>query len=1020
MKKSIIFGLLALVFSAAQLRAQDAESRWVDSVYNSLTLEQRVAQLICMRANNPDKPFDANVAKYIQKYNIGGVCFFRADADAQVKQTNEWQAMAKTPLMVSIDAEWGLGMRVNKSLSYPYQMTLGAIGNDDLIYEMGQQVAEQCQRMGIHVNFAPVADVNSNAANPIIGMRSFGENPQTVGEKATAYALGMQSKGLTTTMKHFPGHGNTSTDSHLTLPTVTRTMDEVRDIELAPFRYMIEHGVNGAMVGHLYFPAIEKVKNTSSSLSHGVVTDLLKDQMGFEGLIFTDGLDMKGVTEKVRQDSVPYVAFMAGNDVLILPHDVPYAIRTIKAAAERDPEVAARVEESCKKILRYKYRAGLNKYKKVSTENLMADIKKKEYTDLRQRLYDEAITMLRNDGNVIPLANNKKIAVVTIGNTKNDVNNGLIEHGYSTKSYVVKKDEIGSKSAAWLKELEKYDLVVVSIEKTTMFANKNYGINDETVKFFNRLVAQNDVILNLFACPYALDMFRINNSVKGLVVGYQDEVPAVNAVVKLLSGDMEPHGTLPVSVSKFNCGDGIVVGGPGRKIHVLPSKEVPAKKIVPSKSATNTNTSSEAGPSTLRQAQDSGTGTDTAQVMLNDSVKPLPTGEMEEKYVLRLDSVAEAGIRNGAYPGCQIVAMKDGKVVYDKCFGTFTYGGGHKVQSDDLYDIASCTKIFASTLAIMKLYDDGLIDLNKTLADFFPYLKGKAHGKLKLIDIMTHQAGLKAWIPFYKMTVDENGPMAEFYTTEMDESHSLRVAENIYLVNDYPDRIFDSVSKTPIGKKKYLYSDMGFYYMPKIVKLVTNQSIEDYLNEKFYIPMNLSHICYQPLNHFTREQIAPTENDTMFRMQLVWGDVHDQAAAMMGGVAGHAGLFANARDLAVLMQMFLDEGTYQGVQYLKPETVRYFTRAPFAASNNNRRGIGFDKLPINMKGSSTASKSGSMKGYGHTGFTGTFVWADPENKTLIVFLSNRAYPNTDPNKLVRQGIRTALHDILYEAYPIQE
>lgn len=991
MKRSVVFVFLAFVF-AGQLKAQDAESRWVDSVYNSLTLEQRVAQLICMRANNPDKPFDANVAKYIKKYNIGGVCFFRADAEAQVKQTNEWQAMAQTPLMVSIDAEWGLGMRVNKTLSYPYQMTLGAIGDDNLLYEMGQQVAEQCQRMGVHVNFAPVADVNSNAANPIIGMRSFGENPQKVGEKATAYALGMQSKGLTTTMKHFPGHGNTSTDSHLTLPTVTRTMEEVRDIELAPFRYMIEHGVNGAMVGHLYFPAIEKVKNTSSSLSYGVVTDLLKDEMGFEGLIFTDGLDMKGVSEKVRNDSVPYVAFMAGNDVLILPHDVPFAIRTIKAAAERDSEVEARVEESCKKILRYKYRAGLNNYKAVSTANLMSDLKKDAYIDLRQQLYDEAITLLRNDGNVIPLANNKKIAVVTIGNTKNDVNNGLIEHGYSTKSFVVKKDEIASKSAAWLKELEAYDIVVVSIEKTTMFANKNYGINDETVKFFNRLVAQNDVILNLFACPYALDMFRINNSVKGVVVGYQDEVPAVNAVVRLLSGELEPHGTLPVSVNKFNCGDGIVKGSPAKKVHILPSKEVPAKEMP-----------------------------ETEEVVKSEPVEQNPSGELGEKYVHRLDSVAKAGIRNGAYPGCQIVVMKDGKMVYDKCFGHFTYGGGHKVQPGDLYDIASCTKIFASTLAVMKLYDDGLIDLNKTLADFFPYLKGKAHGKLKLIDIMTHQAGLKAWVPFYKVTVDENGPMAEFYSDEMDENHGLRVAENLYLVNDYPDRIFDSVSKTPIGKKKYLYSDMGFYYMPKIVKLITNQSIEDYLNEKFYMPMNLSHICYQPLNHFTRDQIAPTENDTIFRRQLIWGDVHDQAAAMMGGVAGHAGLFANAHDLAALMQMFLDEGTYQGVQYLKPETVRYFTKAPFAtASTKNRRGIGFDKLPLEKKGSSTASKSGSMKGYGHTGFTGTFVWADPENKTLIIFLSNRVYPNTDPNKLVRQGIRTALHDILYEAYPITE
>ena len=976
--------LITCVTMFGSLAAQDAESRWVDSVYNSLTLEQRVAQLICMRANQPDQPFYTDVAKYIKQYNIGGVCFFRADAEAQVKQTNDWQAMAQTPLMVSIDAEWGLGMRVKNTLSYPYQMTLGAISDNELIYSMGQQVAEQCQRMGIHVNFAPVVDVNSNAANPVIGMRSFGENPTMVGEKGVAYAQGMQSKGLITSMKHFPGHGNTASDSHMTLPTVTRTMEEVQDIELAPFRHMIANGVNGAMVGHLYFPAIEKVKNTSSSLSYGVVTELLKDEMGFEGLIFTDGLDMKGVAEKVHQDSVPYISFMAGNDVLILPTNVPFAIRTIKAAAQRDPKAAARLEESCKKILRYKYRVGLNHYKPTPTADLMTDLKKQEYKDLRRQLYTEAVTMLRNE-DVIPLDKNKKIAVVTIGNTKNDVYNGLVDKGLNIKSFVVTKENMASKSAEWLKALESYDLVVVSIEKTTMFASKNYGINDATVNFFNRLVAQNDVILNLLACPYALDLFRINNSVKGVLVGYQDEVPAVDAIAQILLGEATARGTLPVSTNKFKYGDGIVEQS-SRKTQLVPSSSTPdrAPAIQPTPSGQTS----------------------------------LPTGKMPEKYARKLDSVARLGIKKGAYPGCQLVAMKDGKVVYDKCFGTFTYGGGHQVQPDDLYDIASCTKVFASTLAVMKLYDDGLIDLNKTLEDYFPYLKGNGHGKLKIIELMTHQAGLKAWVPFYKTTVDENGPMQEYYTSQIDENHTVRVAENLYLVNDFQDRIFDSVSKTALGKKKYLYSDMGFYYIPRIVKQLTNQSIEDYLNEKYYYPMNLSHICYKPLNRFTREQIAPTENDTVFRMQLIWGDVHDQAAAMMGGVAGHAGLFSNARDLAVLMQMLLDEGVYNGRRYLKPETVRYFTKAPFADSNDNRRGIGFDKLPIGKKGTFTPSKSGSMKGYGHTGFTGTFVWADPANKTVLIFLSNRVYPDAEPNKLVKTGIRSILHDILYEAYPV--
>lgn len=972
--------LAGLLSMAGSVFGQNAETYWVDSVYNSLTLEQRVGQLICMRANQADKPYSENVAKYIQQYNIGGVCFFRYDGEKQVDQANKWQAIAQTPLMVSIDAEWGLAMRVKNAINYPYQMTLGAISDNDLIYQMGQQVAEQCQRMGVHVNFAPVVDVNSNPANPIIGMRSFGEDPQKVGEKGVAYALGMQSKGMITTMKHFPGHGNTATDSHMTLPTVTRTLDEVQNIELAPFRYMIEHGVNGAMVGHLYFPAIEKVKNTSSSLSYGVVTELLKEEMGFKGLIFTDGLDMKGVSETIQSKDVPYEAFMAGNDVLILPVDVPYAIKSIKTAAEKDPTIMARVEESCKKILTYKYRAGLNHYKPSPTAFLFSDLKQQEYKDLRQTLFDNAVTMLRNE-DVFPLSKSKKIAVVTIGNTKNDVNNGLLDNGYKTTSFVCTKDEISAKSAAWLKQLETYDLVVVDIEKTTMFAASNYGINDATVNFFNHLVAQNDVVLNLFACPYALDMFRVNNSVKGILVGYEDEVPAVNTVVAVMSGLQDAKGTLPVSTTKFACGDGIVPAGQPAKKTYVPVLNKPS--VEPENSI----------PKTLKAPT---------------SVK------ISKEYEQRLDQVAKSGITQGAYPGCQIVAMKDGDVIYDKCFGTFTYDGSHKVQPYDIYDIASCTKVFAATLAMMKLYEDGLVDLNKTLADYFPYLKGSNKANLKIIELMTHQAGLKAWVPFYKSTIDKNGPLPEFYSTHIDDNHTVRVAENLYLVNDYDEKIFDSVMNTSLGSKKYLYSDMGFYYIPRIVKQVTNQTIEEYLNEKFYGPMGLTHIGYKPLNRFSREQIAPTENDTIFRKQLICGDVHDQVAAMFGGVSGHAGLFSNARDMAAIMQMLIDDGFYHGKQYLKPSTIKYFTTAPYTA-NDNRRGIGFDKLPLGKKGSATASKSASMASFGHTGFTGTFAWADPENDLIIVFLSNRVCPNAEPNKLVKTGIRTQLHDILYEA-----
>ena len=973
--------LIALMMMVQPLFAQDAESRWVDSVYQSLTLEQRVGQLICMRANQPDKPYYEEVGKYIQQYNIGGVCFFRNDELLQVEQTNAWQSMAQTPLMVSIDAEWGLAMRLRKAVAYPYQMTLGAISDNELLYLMGQQVADQCHRMGVHVNFAPVADVNSNAKNPVIGVRSFGENPKTVGEKAVAYALGMQSKGLITSMKHFPGHGDTDTDSHLTLPTVTRNYEAVKEVDLAPFRDLIESGINGAMVGHLYFPAIEKVENTSSSLSKGVVTDLLKDEMGFKGLVFTDGLDMKGVSQTVSADSVPYVAFLAGNDVLLLPHNVPKAIKQIKEGAERDAAIMARVEESCKKILMYKYRAGLNHYQPATTTNLLTDLNRQDYLDLKQLLYDEAVTMLRNADDILPLKANGKVAVVTFGKAEQErlMVDALTKAGLNVKNYCVTKDR-AAEAKGWLSELEAFDLVVVNVLQTGIFPSNGFGINDATVEFFNKLVAQNDVVLNLFACPYALDRFRINNSVVGLLVGYQDDDAAVNAVTDILTGKKVAYGSLPVSTAKFNAGDGI---RPAEADATVPMR-TPAPKE----------------------------GSRSIDMI------PLPKGTMEEKYERQMDSVARLGITNGAYPGCQILAMKDGKVVYDKCFGTFTYGGGSKVVPEDVYDIASLTKIFASTLAIMKLYEDGLLDINKTLGDYFPYLNASDKGAIKIIDVLTHQSGMKSWIPFHQQLLNADGPKKEFFVDHIDEAHTVRVAENLYLLNDYKEKIIDSIMKSPMKEKKYVYCDMGFYFIPELVKQLTNKSLEEYLKENFYDPMHLNSIGYCPLRWRTRETIIPTEEDQVFRKQLLWGDVHDQVAALMGGVSGHAGLFANSHDLAVIAQLFLDEGKFEGKQLLKPETIKYFTTAPFT-SNDNRRGLGFDKLPLGKKGPATASKSASMASFGHTGFTGTFFWADPENDLLIIFLSNRVHPHAEPNYLSKLNIRTLLHDILYQAFPLK-
>ena len=455
--KKIIASIFILTFSV-NVFSQNCEEKWVDSVFNSLTLEQQVGQLMNLRANQPNKDFDAKIEEYIEKYNIGGVTFFRTDAEDLLLQANDWQAKAQTPMMIAIDGEWGLGMRINDGLSYPYQMTLGAITNDSLISEMGRQIAEQCLRIGINVNFAPDIDVNNEPNNPVIGFRSFGEDPDNVARKGTAYALALQNNGVLPSMKHFPGHGNTSTDSHHALPIIKNSLEEIEKIELYPFQYAIDKGVKGAMVGHLYFPALEPVVNQSSSLSKNIVTDLFKNKMNYDGIIFTDGLEMKGAYNGTDPDSVCLQAIMAGNDVLLLPINVEASMKIIIEAAKNNADVKNRVEESCKKVLRYKYQIGLNNYAPQKTERLNNDLNQNKYFVLKQRLYNEAVTMLENKKEILPLKknSNKKIAVVTFGKD-NSISVKLNENGIANTPLLINKDASEEEVKRTAKQLKSYD-----------------------------------------------------------------------------------------------------------------------------------------------------------------------------------------------------------------------------------------------------------------------------------------------------------------------------------------------------------------------------------------------------------------------------------------------------------------------------------------------------------------------------------------------------------------------------------
>jgi beta-glucosidase-like glycosyl hydrolase/CubicO group peptidase (beta-lactamase class C family) len=939
---------------------------WADSVYQSLTLEEKIAQLFFARANQSGEPYIEDVGNYIKNYNIGGVVFFRADPISQALKTNEWNALAKTPLFIAIDAEWGLGMRLSNTVSYPLQMTLGAIENEALLYQMGAEIAAQSKRIGIHINFAPVVDVNNNPANPVIGMRSFGEDPANVSLKAYHYMKGMQDHGLIACAKHFPGHGNTDIDSHVDLPVINASRNELKDVELFPFQYLVDNGVSAVMVAHLSVPSLDHRKNMPASLSDKIVDGYLKHKMDFKGLIIPDGLDMQGVTKHYKKNEVALEALKAGNDVLLIPEDIPASIEAIKEAILKGKVSAERLEESCKKVLKYKYLSGAWKKIPVETTHLLTDLNKPEYAKTADNLFAEAVTVVRNQEEMIPLAYPDTLlpALIIIGTENETIFEKPLSAFLPFRVFRLSHDANVHERQTVLNALEEYNLVVVAIVNTHILSSKNFGVTDGDVQFINHVARKKPVILNVFASPYTLNAFGNTNIFKAIVVSYQDKPYMQQVSAEVITGAHKAAGKLPVSAGGFKAGTGFSI----------------------KKTRLSYTTPDELG--------------------------------IDRMMLSRIDSIALNGIEIKAYPGCQVLAAKDGYIFYEKSFGYHTYDKKYQVKNDDIYDLASLTKILATTPAIMQMYDAGLIDIHGKLSDYLLYLKGTNKSELGFREVMAHQAGLQSWIPYYENTILNTAWDTAIYRSYISENFPFRVANNMYIQENYHYDIYNEIIQSPLDEKEYNYSDLGFYLFRDLIEQANNIEFDDYVYQHFYDPMGLKNLRFQPRKYFSLSRIIPTEYDRLFRHQLLQGDVHDQGAAMLGGISGHAGLFGNAHDVAVMMQMFLNGGNYGGRQFINKETVALFTSYQFP-ENDNRRGLGFDKPLLEFEEHRTNCRSASPASYGHSGFTGTYTWADPETGLIYVFLSNRIYPDMENKKIMNQDIRTNIHQLFYEAIGIK-
>jgi beta-glucosidase-like glycosyl hydrolase/CubicO group peptidase (beta-lactamase class C family) len=941
-----------------------ADQRWVDSVMKVLTPEERLAQLFMVAAySNRDKAHVKEIKDLIINHKIGGLIFFQGGPYRQAVMANTFQQSSKVPLFMAMDAEWGLAMRLDSTTKFPRQMTLGAIQDDSLVYRMGVEIARQCKRLGMQINFAPVVDVNNNPLNPVISSRSFGEDKYNVTRKSLMYMKGMQDNGVLANAKHFPGHGDTDSDSHKTLPTITASRGRLDTLELFPFRELFAQGLGSIMVAHLSIPSLDTTHNQASTLTKKIVTGLLKDTMGFKGLVFTDALNMKGVSKFYKPGEVDVKALIAGNDVLLFAEDVPTAMAEIKKAIERGEISQEEIDQRCRKVLMAKKWTGLDKYKPIRLKNIHKELNTLEAELLNRKLTEASLTLLQNNDSILPLRrpDTLRIASLSLGFKEQKVFQSTMAHYADVKHFGFDKEEKKKVSDTLLSELRKFDLVIVHVNNTNQKPDKDFGLTAQSLELLSNVMKQNKVILNISANPYVLGKLDSLHKAAAIIMSYEDNDYSGSYAAQLIFGGVAAKGKLPISAGIFKAGTGIE------------------------------------------------TKTTRLRYSLPEDVK------MNSKVLDRIDTIALKGIKDKVFPGCQVMVVKSGTVVYQRSFGYHTYANKDKVHNDDLYDIASVTKIAASTLSLMKLSDEKKVKVDDRLCYYLPELEGSNKQNIIIRNMMAHQAGLRDWIPFWMKTVDKAGGYVEgIYNKDPNDFYTKRVAQNLYINKNYEDTIYKQIIASPLKDTgKYVYSDLGYYFMKKIIEKETGMPLERYVASKFYAPLGLKTIGYRPRERFDLKRIVPTEFDAKFRRQLVHGDVHDQGAAMLGGVGGHAGLFSNAGDLAILLQMMVNNGTYGGERFIDSLTIHQFTKCQFCWEN--RRGIGFDKPEMTAGKDSPVCLCVPPESYGHAGFTGTLVWVDPVQDLVYVFLSNRVYPDAEDNKLAKSGIRGKIHQVLYDA-----
>ncbi len=947
MKKLIVSTLLLLFcFSAISqqtlIEKRKGRNKYVKQQMDSMSLRQMVGQMIMIDSYaKDDSNYYKNILYQIDSNFVGGVCFFKGNQKDLLKLNKLYDSHSQIPLFIAIDGEWGLNMRLSEIETFPLNMTLGALPKNKyhLVKDMACVIAKQCKSLGININFAPVVDININPDNPVINMRSFGQDKYKVSILSSKYVEGLQENGIMAVVKHFPGHGDTETDSHKATPIIKHDKYFIDSVDVYPFRYNINKGAWATMVGHLQVPALSKDSLKVATINKDIVKGYLQEDLGFEGLVFTDAMNMKGLTNLYADGEAEVLAILAGVDILLMPENTDKAIEAIMTAIEEGRIPKKIVEQKCKKILSWKYDMGLvnnrGEYSPIDS-NLH-----KKISELNEQITENTITLLNGKGQIekknnFSFTDKDTVSLVLLGNADFEVLISNLTTDIPAKIYRIHSKMKDKEVDSIIFAIDSTKTIVTALDGTRFSNSKSkYGIPDISIEVLNKLEKRcKDNILLMFCNPYTLKLIDSSFECKAFVIAYENNKYTQKAVAKFLKGETKAKGSLPVSV---------------KRTHIIENE-----------------------------------GQENNSISLEE--KFYMDNNINLSTISKIDSIAQKGITEKAYPGCQVLIARDGKIIYDKNFGYHTYDNQKEVTTNTLYDVASLTKIMATTIAVMRLYEENKIELDAQISDYVPELKKMEVGKLTIKELLSHYTTLPATYHFAQKKLK---------------------GKNIH------QAILKEMKHVPLREKKYTYSDLNFLLLQYAIENITNEGLDEYVQREFYTKMNLQNTTFNPLlNGVNIENIAPTEYDTTTRKELILGQVHDPLAYLNNGVCGNAGLFSTAEDLFKICQMLLNKGEFEGVRYLNSSTIEVFNERYFA-DLGIRRALGFDK-PLIKGQSSHCSQYASQQSFGHNGFTGTYIWIEPKNNTIVIFLSNRVYPYSSPNKLSRMNIRTDINDLIYQ------